>query len=239
MTQDHIEQTRVFHEQDYKTQGLKAQRNYPNEELCRFMGRNFFSIPRDERSQIKILETGCGSGANLWMLASEGFHAHGLDISQEGIDLCKDRLTSMQLDADFSCASMTDIPYDDHSFDAIIDVFSSHCLELKEKQKYLSEVARLLKKGGHFFSYHPSKGTDAYKNHAPATLIDPCTLNGILREGSAFYKYENSFSFLTPEEYKKMTKDVGLETDYIEKVGRTYRNQQEYFEFVTIACIKS
>lgn len=233
MTTIYIENTRQFHEEDYLKHGLKAQRNYPNEELCRFMGRHFFSIPHDKRSHFSILETGCGTGANLWMIAREGFNAYGLDISAQGIDLCRKRLEQMGLQANFACASMTETYYPDETFDAVIDIFSSHCLELEEKKKYLHEVARILKKGGLFFSYHPSKGSTAFKNHAPAHLIDECTLNGILREGSAFYKYENSFSFLSPLEYKSLATQAGLDALYLETTGRTYRNQNEYFEFIT------
>ncbi len=48
-----------FYNESYEGQGFDAQRRYPNEELCRFMGRNFFSIPHEKRKEIKILETGC------------------------------------------------------------------------------------------------------------------------------------------------------------------------------------
>ena len=235
---EHIKQTQLFHEKDYEKQGLKAQRNYPNEELCRFMGRHFFSKPRDERSKINILETGCGSGANLWMIAYEGFNTTGLDISEQGLKLCEERLKSMGLEAQYLCASMTDIPSDDQEFDAIIDVFSSHCLDLQDKEQYMNEISRLLKKDGLFFSYHPSKNSKAFIDHAPAELTDASTLNGILREGSAFYRYENSFAFLSPEEYSALAQNAGLETIYLETVGRTYRNQDEYFEFVTVVFQK-
>ena len=57
----------------YKNDGFRTQRMYPNEEMCRFMGRRYFSTERSERANISILEVGCGSGANLWMLAREGF----------------------------------------------------------------------------------------------------------------------------------------------------------------------
>ena len=51
----------------------------------RFIGRNFFKIPLDERNEIKILEIGCGQGSNLWFLAKEGFDVYGIDISPSAI----------------------------------------------------------------------------------------------------------------------------------------------------------
>jgi ubiquinone/menaquinone biosynthesis C-methylase UbiE len=235
----HIEQTRLFHEDDYKIHGLSAQRNYPNEELCRFMGREFFKKPRSERSRIKILETGCGSGANLWMLAQEGFSTYGLDISSEGLKVCKERLIGMGLNAQLECASMTKMPYTDQYFDAVVDVFSSHCLDLENKKLYLDEVSRVLKTDGLFYSYHPSKNSDAYKDHAPARLIDESTLNAILRPTSAYYRYEHTYCFLSPEQYTALCKDVCLDNYYMELIGRTYRSQHEYFEFLSAAFKKS
>ena len=53
---------------------------YPGEELIRFIARNFYAAPN--RKDIRILEVGCGTGANLWFLAKEGFNAFGIDGSQ-------------------------------------------------------------------------------------------------------------------------------------------------------------
>ncbi|MBX3457095.1 MAG: hypothetical protein KF820_01865 [Candidatus Paracaedibacteraceae bacterium] len=60
-----INQVKEYYEQSYGEMGFGAQRRYPNEELCRFMGRNLFSIPHSDRSHVKVLEVGCGSGSNL------------------------------------------------------------------------------------------------------------------------------------------------------------------------------
>lgn len=63
----------------------RAWGRYPNEELVKFIGKNFFRIPKEERQNIKILELGCGQGANLWFLAKEGFDVYGIDISPSAI----------------------------------------------------------------------------------------------------------------------------------------------------------
>ena len=42
---------------------------YPGEDLIRFVARNFYNV--EKRSDIKILEVGCGPGANLWFIARE------------------------------------------------------------------------------------------------------------------------------------------------------------------------
>ena len=84
-----IENVEKWYENSFLKDNFNAQRRYPNEELCRFMGRNYFSIEKTKRKAIKILEVGCGSGANLWMISKEGFDAYGIDLSQNAIELAK------------------------------------------------------------------------------------------------------------------------------------------------------
>ena len=78
----------AYFEAAYSRKGFAAQRLYPNEELLRFLGRTYFNVPHEGRKNINILEVGCGSGANLWAIAREGFSAHGLELSQSGVALC-------------------------------------------------------------------------------------------------------------------------------------------------------
>ena len=53
------------------------------------MGRNFFYKKLKDRKNIKLLETGCGSGGNLKMLIKEKFDVYGLDNSEKAINVCK------------------------------------------------------------------------------------------------------------------------------------------------------
>lgn len=52
---------------------------YPSEDLIRFIARNFYKV--ENRKNVKILELGCGPGANIWYLAREGFSFCGVDCS--------------------------------------------------------------------------------------------------------------------------------------------------------------
>ena len=66
---------------NYKKLGISSQRLYPNEELCRFIGRTYNHHKLATKQQHKILEVGCGSAGNLFMLSEQGFDCTGLDIS--------------------------------------------------------------------------------------------------------------------------------------------------------------
>lgn len=216
--------------------GVKAQRLYPNEELCRFLGRNYFSkVPREKRSDIRILEIGCGSCSNLWMIASEGFETHGVDFSETSLELGDLMLRHWGVSAKLCKSDMCDLQYPDECFDCVIDVFSSYCLCEVDFHACLNEVQRVLRPGGVFFSYTPSTASHAFLNYAPSTKIDDWTLDGIRRSTSPYFGNHYPFRFITPEHYAGLLEERGFKIESLETVGRTYNYRSEYFEFVTIS----
>ena len=231
--------TKEWYEAIYATQGFDAQRRYPNEEFLRFMGGNFFGIERAQRSRTKILEVGCGSGANLWMVAREGYDAYGLDLSVEALKLCKTMLESWGVSAGLVAGSMVSLPYRKSIFSAVVDVFSAYCLNEMEFSRYLDEVERVTMPGGRFFSYAPSKNSDAFRNYEPAGKIDPSTLDGIVRPTSPFAGNSYPFRFISQDEYAAALHERGFKVISNERIGRTYRGGEEYFEFVSISAQKS
>jgi|SRR5882724_9005948 len=233
-----MNKTRDWYQASYAQSGFAAQRRYPNEEFLRFVGSRFGSVDPVRRANIKVLELGCGSGANLWMLAREGFDVYGVDLSAEALSFCQLMLERWQVRAHLKEASIVELPYESASFDVVADIFSAYCLDEKEFACCLTEVARVTRPGGYFFSYSPSKNSDAFKNHSPASKIDLSTLEGILRPSSPFSGNRYPFRFISQSEYAKMLIDRGYSVLSNERIGRTYRNGEEYFEFVSITAQK-
>lgn len=228
-----------YYESSYGSSGFAAQRRYPNEELMRFLGREYGRLARDDKASMRVLEVGCGSGANLWAIANEGFNAYGIDLSAEGVKLCADMMKLWGHEAELCVGDMSDLPYEDSFFDAVIDVFSAYCLNEKTFEKYLKGVARVLRPGGLYFSYTPSKNSDAFKNHVPSKLIDGSTLNGISRQDSPFFGNRYPFRFVGPDEHSFLVKKAGMDIAYNETVGRTYNGGKEYFEFSVLVGKKN
>jgi ubiquinone/menaquinone biosynthesis C-methylase UbiE len=228
-----------WYENSYKSAGFKAQRRYPNEELLRFLGVNFIDKPHGEnRKNIKILEVGCGSCANLWMIAKEGFDAHGLDLSSESLVLGKRMLNNWGVKATLKQGSFLDLPYENSSFDVVIDVFSMNCVNHNNFLIGLDEVYRVLKRNGLFFSYTPSKNSSTFKNYLPAKKIDSCTLNGIYRESSPFSGNHYPFHFWDIKEYQRELNSRGFSVNYSETVQKSYYQRQDKFEHVVVHAKK-
>ncbi len=93
-----------FYEENYGKLGLSAQRKYPSEELCRFIGRNYSSISLSKRSRVKILKVSFGAGADMWMLAREGLDIYGVDLSPTSVKLAQKMLASYHVNANMCTA---------------------------------------------------------------------------------------------------------------------------------------
>jgi SAM-dependent methyltransferase len=223
-----------WYERSYKAEGINAQRRYPNEELVRFLARNYFKFSREDRARISILDAGCGSCSNLWVIAHEGFDAHGVDLSPESLRLGKEILAEWGVTAQLKTGNLLQLPYEDGTLDAVVDVFSSSVLNMTEFPSYLREVARVLKTEGRFFLFTPSVESDAFRNHAPAEKIDEFTLNGIHRKDSPYYGNFYPFRFSDITVLDGQLRGAALHRIQFERVTRTYNQMRETFQFISL-----
>lgn len=157
----------VFRERDWG--------KYPPEELVRFVARNFFAVP--DRNAVKILELGCGPGANLWFLAREGFDTYGIDGSVTALHKANERLVREGLAAQLQLGDVIDVKtyYPECSFDAVIDMFCLECNRIKDVARTLELVKSLLVPGGKFFSMLVAEGSFGQQHGTevePGTFVD-------------------------------------------------------------------
>src|SRR5437016_10746769 len=108
------------------------------ESICRELG------PRRPR----ILDVGCGTGANLQMLANFGV-AEGVDVSTEALDFCRARGLSK-----VKHGAAEALPYEDASFDLVtgLDVVE----HLDDDIAGLAEMRRVLRPGGRALLFVPA-----------------------------------------------------------------------------------
>ena len=134
----------------------------------------------------RVLEVSCGHGGGASYLVRT-FHPTsytGLDLNREGIAFCRRRHNLAGLD--FVEGNAENLPFDEESFDAVINVeASSHYPHFP---RFLTEVARVLRPGGHFlYTDHRRPNTvaqwDAELADAPMRLVAHADINAEVLRG--------------------------------------------------------
>jgi ubiquinone/menaquinone biosynthesis C-methylase UbiE len=223
-------------EYKYKKGGFESQRRYPNESLIQFLAAHYFSVSKKLRKNIKILEVGCGSGANLWMIAREGFSAYGQDISPTGIKLCRETLRSYGVTAKLSTGNFKELDYPDIFFDVIVDVVSLQHTNIVGHSESYAEIYRCLKPGGRFFSWHLGDKSISFKESG-GRHIDQLTVD-VVRNRNVPLSNNGPSCFLNFGVTKKLLKKAGFVHTTIERSTRTYRNMSQVIEYLNIQAEK-
>jgi len=132
---------------------------YPPEEFIRFIAKNFYQAPN--RRNIKLLEVGCGPGANLWYLAREGFSVYGIEGSQTAVERANMRLNKEcpGWAGEIRSGDIRQLPFEDGFFDAVVDIEAICCNDYETAKQIYAEMARVTKKGGKLFSKTFAVGT--------------------------------------------------------------------------------
>jgi SAM-dependent methyltransferase len=104
----------------------------------------------------RMLEVSCGSGggASYVMRNLKPASYTGLDLNPASIDRCRERHQLSGLD--FVLGDAENLPFPDASFDAVVNIEASH--QYPDFARFLIEVARVLRPGGHFL-YSDSRRT--------------------------------------------------------------------------------
>lgn len=205
---------------------------YPNEELVRFIGSNFFRLDFKNRKNLKILELGCGQGANLWFLCKEGFNVFGMDISNTALKNANKYLKQLNHESILLEGDFTYLPFKDECLDIIIDVASIQHSSFNNHVKIFNEVQRALKKGGFLFTFHIGKDSWGY---GQGKLIDKNTFNE-LSEGPA--SNIGITCMLDGADLKELLKHIGFIDCKIEKLTRTYDNQNKKLTHYIVSAMR-
>ena len=106
----------------------------------------------------RIVDFGCGSGANTVLLANRGAHVWGVDISEDLIRLAQRRMqvSGRAGGAQFIVGSAHDLPFPDASIDIVFGIAILHHLDL---QLVAKEVRRVLRPGGRAIFQEPVRNS--------------------------------------------------------------------------------
>jgi ubiquinone/menaquinone biosynthesis C-methylase UbiE len=107
----------------------------------------------------KILDIGCGTGHLCHYLEGKGFYVTGIEPSENMLSYARKNFPLIR----FIEGVSSELPFEDNTFDFILSIEVMRYLHTADIAKTYSEVFRVLKKGGLFFSTHVNRwSTDFY-----------------------------------------------------------------------------
>ncbi|MFH1376315.1 MAG: class I SAM-dependent methyltransferase [Candidatus Woesearchaeota archaeon] len=95
-----------------------------------------------KRNDLKILDSGCGTGILLTKLKKYG-EPSGVDISEEALKYCKERGLKKLYKS-----SVENLPFKENTFDLVTSIDVIYHKEVQSDIKALKEINRVLKKDG-------------------------------------------------------------------------------------------
>ena len=119
---------------------------YPDLSIVRVLSK--FSNLKNK----KILEIGMGTAANFSFFSDKKLKIFGIDGSKIALKDAKKIIKKLKIKADITRGDINNLPYKNNYFDYVVDCECLYSNSKKDSKKILSEVNRVLKKNGYFFS---------------------------------------------------------------------------------------
>lgn len=199
----------------------KQTAKFPYDKVITFV---FRSYPRNiPKSQVKILEVGCGAGNNLWALAKEGFDVYGIEGSKTAIELAEKEFSKYGVSGHFFCQDFTkEYPFEDNFFDLVFDRCSLTCVSYQAAAIAIQEVHRVLKQGSLFF-FNPYS-TEHFSFNNLEGIFDPAKTYVDTTRGSlagtgkvCFYNKEMIYNMFPSSLWEIKHLKHAVISDYIDK----------------------
>lgn len=213
-------------EQEYQNKLLVTSDDKPQNFLVQFL-----KYLKKEKNQIvaglQVLDLGCGTGRNSNYLAQRDCEVTAIDIAVNALKIAEARAKKLELNSvkylNYSIGNK--LPFADNHFDLILDITSSNSLNNIERETYLKECYRLLKKDGFMIlrslckdgDQNAKKLLELSPGKEPDTYLmkDLGLVEKVFSEKSLKETYEPYFIF------DKLLKDLG----YPKINGRVYKRK--------------
>ncbi len=203
----------------------KQLNKYPFDLVVSLVARNFFSVPKEKRNKIKVLDLGCGAGNNAKFLAENGFNVYGIDGSKIAIKICKERFKEWNLKGNFIQGDFLKLPYKNNFFNLIIDRESLYANKFSDIKNIINKIYQKLERNGLFISfiyssYHPDR--EFGKEIEPNTYCN-------FKKGS-FYKAGKAH-FVDVKEIYELYSKFKIESIMRHSLIEAYNKPKGFMEF--------
>lgn len=118
------------------------------------------------------LDLGCGAGTDAIYLASLGFRSIGLDVSSEALNIARGRANDAGVMVDWREGSVLELPFEDNSIHFATDHGCFHHIDEPARERYASELARVLVPGARFLLSGGRHGGGAASYAVDAAAIE-------------------------------------------------------------------
>lgn len=123
----------------------------------RGMDRSRLAILREIGGGKRVLEIGSGDGVTSHLLARQGNSVVSIDVSRVALEYAQNRLGQETLDLRYEYGDARNLQFPDSSFDYVISEHLVEHLSVEDFHKHLEEAHRVLKPGGCYLFFTPSR----------------------------------------------------------------------------------
>jgi len=96
----------------------------------------------------RALDLGCGSGIPVTSALARKYDTVGIDISVVQVEMA----TTNVPNAEIVLGDMSDLPFDDESFDAVVSFYALFHVPKREQLKVFNQIHSILKTGGYLLA---------------------------------------------------------------------------------------
>lgn len=128
---------------------------YPFDLLVSLTLRLFSKVP--DRSKIKVLDIGCGTGNNSWFFAQEGFNITGIDVSDDALNFAKKRFEAENLVGKFIKKTFLEMDSLEEKYDLIVDREALYTQDYTDLKQIMKQIHAKLSDDGVLISFFYNK----------------------------------------------------------------------------------
>jgi ubiquinone/menaquinone biosynthesis C-methylase UbiE len=143
----------IFHDDAYKKRKVEGRQGWATQEQVDDYLSVLEKVLQTDYApkRGKLLELGCGDGANSLWLATRGYEVYGVDISPTAIEWAKEKAKECAIEIDFRVGNVLNLQdYSDNLFDFVLDGHCFHCIISEDRKLFLASALRVLKPEGLF-----------------------------------------------------------------------------------------
>jgi|GEM_PF-3335394 ubiquinone/menaquinone biosynthesis C-methylase UbiE len=157
---------------------------YPTANALAFYRYHVSPMMEQNNGRLKILDVGCGTGANTIFFSENGCEAHGCDVSKDALLEAETRVKEYSVN--FTECSFTNLNYDDNGFDVVFCDGVLYYGSEKSFEDGIHEMYRVLKKNGVLRVYTKSNN-DVWADSKNKTLDDTYQVEKGYEKGMTVY----------------------------------------------------